>query len=76
MVYNSKLYYVIPLDMAAQLNFEAVEEPTVEYVRTNVAGTLCIVEYKGTTVGGSYLTHAEALELMATPEWSVEAPEP
>lgn len=72
MDYNNKLYYVLPSDMAQQIDLNAIEEASYNQIRTSVDGTLCIVEYKGTlpVSSGSFLTHQQALELMATPEWS------
>ena len=69
---NNKLYYVLPSDMAQQLDFNAIEEASYEAIRKSLDGTLCIVEYKGAlpVSSGSFLTHQQALELMATPEWT------
>lgn len=71
---NGKLYYVLPADMAKQLDFEALEEISYDYVRKSNDGTMAIVEYKGalSVRGGSYLTHDEALTLMNSPEWHVD----
>lgn len=70
---NNKLYYVLPSDMAQQVDLNAIEEASYDQIRTSVDGSLCIVEYKGniSVTSGSFLTHQQALELMATPEWSV-----
>lgn len=72
MDYNNKLYYVLPSDMAQQLDLNSIEEVSYDQIRTSIDGTLCIVEYKGTLPvnSGSFLTHQQALDLMATPEWS------
>ena len=68
---QGKLYYVLPADMAKQLDFDSLEEIRYEYVRKSVDETLAIVEYKGSIQvrGGSYYTYEEALALMQTPEW-------
>lgn len=69
---NDKLYYVLPSDMAQQLDFNAIEEASYDQIRTSLDGSLCIVEYKGAipVSSGSFLTHQQALDLMATPEWT------
>lgn len=71
MIQEGKLYYVLPSDMAAELNYEALEELSYAEVRKSVDGTMAIVEYAGQIAvrGGSYLNHTEALALMQTPEW-------
>ncbi len=68
---DTKLYYVLPSDMAKQLDYTALEEISYDYVRKSIDGTMAIVEYKGalSVRGGSYLTHAEAIELMHTDDW-------
>lgn len=70
---NGKLYYVLPSDMAMQIDFNSLEEISYDHVRTSNDGTMAIVEYKGnlSVRGGSYLTHDEALDLMMTPDWYV-----
>jgi hypothetical protein len=77
MEFNNKLYYVLPSDMAQQLDYNSLESSSYEEVRKSIDGTLCIVEYKGTLPvnSGSFLTHQQALELMATPEWWSEPDE-
>lgn len=73
---QGKLYYVIPSDMAKQLDYESLEEVSYENVRKSLDGTLAVVEYKGalSVRGGSYYTYEEALELMNSPEWLVPDP--
>lgn len=73
--YNNKLYYVLPSDMARQLDYDSLEETSYEEVIKSADGTLCLVEYKGTLPvnSGSFLTHQEAIELMATPEWYTDS---
>lgn len=68
---EGKLYYVIPSDMAADLDYSSLEEISYDNVRKSIDGTLAIVEYKGSlqVKGGSYYTYEEALALMQTPEW-------
>lgn len=70
---QGKLYYVLPADMAKQLDYESLEEVSYDYVRKSVDETLAIVEYKGalSVRGGSFYTHDEAIALMRTPEWHV-----
>ena len=70
MDYNNKQYFVLPVDMLTQLDFNSLEDTSYETVRTSVDGTMAIVEYKGQIqFMGTYLTHQEALALMQTPEW-------
>lgn len=69
---NNKLYYVLPSDMAQQLDLNGIEENSYEEIRRSLDETLCIVEYKGAlpVTSGSFLTHQQAIDLMATPDWS------
>jgi|DEB0MinimDraft_10_1074344.scaffolds.fasta_scaffold02454_3 hypothetical protein len=68
---NNKLYYVLPSDMAKQLDYGALEEQSYETVRHSIDRALCIVEYKGALAvrGGSFYTYDEALALMQTADW-------
>ena len=70
----TKLYYVLPSDMAKELNYDSLEDISYDYVRKSVDGSLAIVEYKGNIAvrGGTYLTHEQAAALMITPEWTLD----
>jgi len=70
----TKLYYVLPSDMAKELNYDSLEDISYDYVRKSVDGSLAIVEYKGniSVRGGTYLTHEQAAALMITPEWTLD----
>jgi len=67
--YNNYAYYILPIEMAAGLNYNALQEESVDTVRTNNAGTLCVVEYKGENPEGTWLTHEEVLAILETPDW-------
>jgi len=72
MIQEGKLYYVLPADMAQELDYNALEEMSYAEVRKSVDGTMAIVEYAGQIAvrGGSYLNHTEALALMQTADWA------
>jgi hypothetical protein len=72
MIQEGKLYYVLPTDMAQELDYNALEEMSYTEVRKSVDGTMAIVEYAGQIAvrGGSYLTYDEAFALMQTAEWT------
>lgn len=70
-IYNNKTYFVLPIDMLQSVDINSIEEQSYDLVRKSVDGTMCIVEYKGTleAFGGTFLTHSQALDLMATEPW-------
>ena len=72
MVYNNYAYYILPIEMAAGLDYSVLQEESVDKVRTNNQGTLCLVEYRGDTPEGTWLTHQEALEILSGPDWQPE----
>ncbi len=74
MDYNNNSYYILPIEMAAGLNYEVFQEDSVKSVRTNNAGTLFVVEYIGSNPEGTWLTHKQVLEIMQTEEW--RSPDP
>ena len=69
---QGKLYYVLPSDMAQQLDYTSLEEVSYEFVRKSLDGTMAIVEYAGQIQvrGGSFLSYEEAYALMQTPDWN------
>lgn len=68
----SKVYYVIPSDMALQLDINSLEAVSYESIRTSSDGSLSIVEYNGPVDvnSGTFYTYEEAYALMQTPEWA------
>lgn len=69
--YNDKTYFVLPTDMLQSIDINSIEEQSYELVRKSVDDSMCIIEYKGAleAFGGTFLTHQQALELMATEPW-------
>lgn len=74
--FNNKTYFVLPIDMLQAIDINSIEEQSYELVRKSVDQTMCIVEYRGSieAFGGTFLTHAQALSLMSTPEWIIDDP--
>lgn len=74
--YNDKIYFVLPYDMVTSIDLNSIEENSYEVIRKSVDGTLAIVEYKQSIqfMGGTYLTHQQALELMSTEAWTEPDP--
>lgn len=69
MAYNNYAYYILPIEMAAGLDYSLLQEDSFDHVRTNNQGTLCLVEYRGPTPEGTWLTHQEVLEILSGPDW-------
>ena len=69
--YNNKTYFVLPTDMLQSIDINSIEERSYDLVRKSVDESMCIIEYKGTleAFGGTFLTHQQALDLMATEPW-------
>lgn len=76
MEYNDKIYFLLPYDMLKFIELEAIEEASYELVRKSNDNTMAVVEYKGDIqfMGGTYLTHQQAYELVDTPEWNPDPP--
>lgn len=72
--YNDKTYFVLPTDMLQSIDINSIEEQSYELVRKSVDESMCIIEYRGTleAFGGTFLTHQQALELMATEPWIID----
>ena len=75
-------YIVISLDDTSKVDYSQVNTTSAQTMRRNVANTEGMISY---SVEPSYITngmltplqtlnHAEALELLATPEWAPEEP--
>ena len=76
-------YIVIDIDTQTSLvDFSQVNTTSAQTMRRNVANTQAIISYdvtpsfvsNGRLVPVSTLNHAEALALLATPEWTPEEP--
>jgi len=76
-------YIVIDIDTQTSLvDFSQVNTTSAQTMRRNVANTQAIISYdvtpsfisNGRLVPVSTLNHAQALELLATPEWTPEEP--
>lgn len=75
-------YAIINTSDLSNIDFSQIGETSADTLRYNLAGTEFVIKWNtmptfisdGTVVPVSELTHAEALTLMATPEWT--EPEP
>ena len=75
-------YAIIQASDLSNIDFSQIGETSADTLRYNIAGTEFVVKWNttptfisdGTVVPVSTLTHAEALAVMATAEWS--EPEP
>ena len=75
-------YAIIQASDLSSIDFDQIGETSADTLRYNLANTEFIIKWNttptfitdGTVVPVSELTHAEALALMATAEWS--EPEP
>ena len=76
-------YIVIDIDTQTSLvDFSQVNTTSAQTMRRNVANTQAIISYdvtpsfisNGRLVPISTLNHAQALALLATPEWTPEEP--
>lgn len=74
--YNNKSYFVLPSDMIKSLDLNSLEQNSYEEIRKSIDGSMCIVEYREElqAFGGTFLTHKQAIDLMATDEWRVDDP--
>jgi hypothetical protein len=79
---NGLTYVTLDLSEASSLDFEQIEQTSIDTLRISVDGTETIVKWiteygvpssvAGLTTKGPYLTHDEALELMSTEAWTTE----
>ena len=82
MLRNFNTYAIINTSDLSNIDFSQIGETSADTLRYNLAGTEFVIKWNstptfisdGTVVPVSELTHAEALALMATAEWS--QPEP
>ena len=75
-------YAIIQTSDLSNIDFDQIGETSADTLRYNLAGTEFVIKWNttptfisdGTVVPVSELTHAEALALMATAEWSEPIP--
>lgn len=75
-------YIIIDLDDTAKVDYSQVNTTSAQTMRRNVANSQGMISYdvepsyitNGRLVPVSTLNHAEALALLATPEWTPEEP--
>ena len=75
-------YIVIDLDDTAKVDYSQVNTTSAQTMRRNVANSQGMISYdvepsyitNGRLVPVSTLNHAEALALLATPQWTPEEP--
>tara|TARA_R110001632_G_scaffold119206_1_gene231753 strand:- start:53 stop:313 length:261 start_codon:yes stop_codon:yes gene_type:complete len=78
------VYAIIAIDAAAAVDYSQIGETSIDTIRMNLALTEFVIKWfdeheptfiaDGTVVPLQTLTHAECIELMATPEWSEPMP--
>jgi|TARA_Y100000015_G_C2395204_1_gene92381 hypothetical protein len=77
-------YAVINLENTDKVIFSQVNQSSAQTMRRNLANTEGLLSWStepsfitnsSLPIVGSVMTHSEALELMATPEWSEPMPE-
>lgn len=81
---NGLTYVTLDLSEASSLDFEQIEQTSIDTLRISVDGTKTIVKWitsngvpssvAALTTKGPYLTHDEALALMSTEAWTIEIP--
>ena len=82
MLRNFNTYAIINTSDLSNIDFSQIGETSADTLRYNLAGTEFVIKWNstptfisdGTIVPVSELTHAEALALMATAEWSEPIP--
>ena len=76
----AKTYSIIRIEDLNLINFNEVGESSASTIRKSLDDTLFVIKYNaeptfikdGSVTPSQVLTHAEALELMSTPEWMKE----
>ena len=68
------IYVIYNMVDVSSINFSQVEETSEETLRISIDGTKTVLKFIGETpgflVGLQQYTHAEALAIMGTPEWT------
>ena len=75
-------YAIIQTSDLSNIDFDQIGETSADTLRYNLAGTEFVIKWNttptfisdGSVLPVSELTHAEALAVMATAEWSEEIP--
>ena len=77
---NGLTYVTLDLSEASSLDFEQIEQTSIDTLRISVDGTKTIVKWMtangvpssvaALTTKGAYMTHDEALALMSTEAWT------
>jgi hypothetical protein len=81
---NGLTYVTLDLSEATELNFEEIQQTSLETLRISIDGTKTIIKWftahgvpssvESLTTKGSYLTYDEALALMSTEAWTFALP--
>ena len=81
---NGLTYVTLELSEASSLDFDQIEQTSIDTLRISVDGTETIVKWitangvpssvAALTTKGPYLTHDEALTLMSTEAWTIDMP--
>jgi hypothetical protein len=81
---NGLTYVTLDLSEATELNFEEIQQTSLETLRISIDGTKTVIKWftangvpssvAALTTKGSYLTHDEALILMSTEAWTTDIP--
>ena len=75
---NERKYVIFEMSEVGDINFSEVMETSQETLRLSVDGTKSFVKYEGTqpasvaalTTKSQEYSHAEILDILATPEWT------
>ena len=75
---NERNYVIFDMSEVGDINFSEVMETSAETLRLSVDGTKSFVKYEGTqpasvaalTTKSQEYSHAEILDILATPEWT------
>lgn len=75
---NERNYVIFDMSEVGDINFSEVMETSQETLRLSVDGTKSFVKYEGTqpasvaalTTKSQEYSHAEILDILATPEWT------
>ena len=75
---NERNYIIFDMSEVGDINFSEVMETSQETLRLSVDGTKSFVKYEGTqpasvaalTTKSQEYSHAEILDILATPEWT------
>lgn len=81
---NGLTYVTLSVSEATELDFSQIEQTSIETLRLSVDGMQTIVKWitangipssvEALTTKGPYMTHDEALALMATEAWVIDIP--